>query len=350
MVQPGAQKKIFSVGEHLIREGEVSRTLYVLMEGKLSISRGGKVIGRLAEYGELVGELGALTGYPRTASVSSESESTVLVIENAGVKTLEKLPAILQKINVEVSRKYEIISQKAAMYKKLTAVIKRQILQETIWESKRREPPKNIQEESDARQERVRIRRTIDDRLALGTDPDDDQMLFRIASEIGIEDTFRDHLSEYPWLEESLSRKFVKIEDEWSLLDVNHNAAHVIQKAEVAVLASDLLIQYEQMPGIHREMDVLRMESIIPMDTKVNALKGVFMQAHKTEAAVERQRIYLERQFSLAIQAVKADAGTDTSMVIYAARALGVSQGYEEHIRNLVSMSEVGTYSADSGI
>ncbi|MEK8023179.1 MAG: cyclic nucleotide-binding domain-containing protein, partial [Candidatus Hydrogenedentota bacterium] len=69
-------------GQVIIREGEVSRELYVLLSGELKAEVGGKKIASIVEHGEVVGEMGALSGMPRTATVSARTTCEVLQIHD----------------------------------------------------------------------------------------------------------------------------------------------------------------------------------------------------------------------------------------------------------------------------
>lgn len=70
----------FSNGQMVIREGDAGSHLYVLAEGKLSVSQGGKVLGDMGP-GKLFGELAILYNCTRTASVKAISDAKLWVID-----------------------------------------------------------------------------------------------------------------------------------------------------------------------------------------------------------------------------------------------------------------------------
>lgn len=76
-------------GEWLMRQGECADALYVLVRGRLQVwidteedgaPPGGRLIGEVAP-GESVGELGLLTGSPRSASIRAIRDSVVLELD-----------------------------------------------------------------------------------------------------------------------------------------------------------------------------------------------------------------------------------------------------------------------------
>ena len=78
-------------GEALITEGESGGELYVLEQGRLTVSRDGITIATIADPGALIGEMSVLLGVDHSATVTAEAASTVRVIEDA-VSFLERTP------------------------------------------------------------------------------------------------------------------------------------------------------------------------------------------------------------------------------------------------------------------
>jgi diguanylate cyclase (GGDEF)-like protein len=80
LVRRGTLVEIES-GEVLIREGDTSAPeLYVLVEGALLVKAGARLINRLDQPGEVIGELAVMQAPPRTADVVAESAARVLAI------------------------------------------------------------------------------------------------------------------------------------------------------------------------------------------------------------------------------------------------------------------------------
>lgn len=69
-----------SVGQALFPPGDRTRTVAVLVDGRLRIEAGGTALGVVDAPGAFVGEIGALLGTGRTAAVVAEELSTVRVI------------------------------------------------------------------------------------------------------------------------------------------------------------------------------------------------------------------------------------------------------------------------------
>lgn len=74
-------------GEVIIREGEASDSLYVVLSGELQVTRNGNQIADLAP-GTHFGEMALLNQRPRTATVTSKKPSRLLVMDRAAFNEL----------------------------------------------------------------------------------------------------------------------------------------------------------------------------------------------------------------------------------------------------------------------
>src|SRR4051794_8547797 len=81
-IAASAQPVRLTAGETLFHEGAAPDGLYAVRAGRLEALRGGKVV-RDHGRGELIGELGVLTGDPRAASIRARRDSELLRIPQA---------------------------------------------------------------------------------------------------------------------------------------------------------------------------------------------------------------------------------------------------------------------------
>jgi len=89
----GGRETSFPVGSQVIREGETSGRLYVLMDGQLEVVKDGTVVANVEEPGAIVGEMSVLLGQPHTATVRAASTARVYEFEDAA-RFLASQPAV----------------------------------------------------------------------------------------------------------------------------------------------------------------------------------------------------------------------------------------------------------------
>lgn len=75
----------------IIREGNKDSDFFKLVQGAVIVAKGGKKIAEIVEPGEYVGEMSAITGEPRSASILSKGRSVVKRFPG------DKLPEIIEK-------------------------------------------------------------------------------------------------------------------------------------------------------------------------------------------------------------------------------------------------------------
>ena len=73
----------FEPGEVIITEGDAGDAYYVLESGALRVEKGGQLLRVLSERGAGVGEIALLRDVPRTATVTSETVSVMLMVGRA---------------------------------------------------------------------------------------------------------------------------------------------------------------------------------------------------------------------------------------------------------------------------
>jgi CRP/FNR family transcriptional regulator, cyclic AMP receptor protein len=76
-------KHSVAAGDTIIREGQTSGHLFVLIEGQLDVVKGDTVVASLTEPGAVVGEMSVLLEQPHTATVRAAMETQVYEFENA---------------------------------------------------------------------------------------------------------------------------------------------------------------------------------------------------------------------------------------------------------------------------
>ncbi|WP_020589051.1 patatin-like phospholipase family protein [Desulfobacter curvatus] len=96
------QIKDVAAGTHVIVEGEHERSMFVLVSGRLRVTRQGKD-GNLMLYneilpGEIVGELGVILDQPRTADIIALRSSVI------GILSQEDFEQLLQNFPVDINR------------------------------------------------------------------------------------------------------------------------------------------------------------------------------------------------------------------------------------------------------
>jgi MFS family permease/CRP-like cAMP-binding protein len=94
-----AQTRVYDVpaGTAIVRQGEQSDAAYFLLDGRTVASRAEDDTERVLEVhnaGDFFGEIGALTGIPRTASVLAEQPTSVLQVPAVALRKLTRDPQI----------------------------------------------------------------------------------------------------------------------------------------------------------------------------------------------------------------------------------------------------------------
>jgi CRP-like cAMP-binding protein len=85
-------------GTVLVREGDLGRELYILVGGTARVSRGGRKIAEMGP-GDFFGELAFLSHAPRTATVTSTSDSRLMIL---GPRELEVLISQEPRIGIKM--------------------------------------------------------------------------------------------------------------------------------------------------------------------------------------------------------------------------------------------------------
>lgn len=92
-------------GSVLVEEGTVGREFFFIVEGTATVRRKGRKIATLGP-GAYFGELALLDRKPRSATVVSETEMTLLVLEQRSFNgLLDAMPALSHKLLVAMSQR-----------------------------------------------------------------------------------------------------------------------------------------------------------------------------------------------------------------------------------------------------
>lgn len=85
-------------GTVLTREGRTGHEFFVLIDGTVRVSKGGRKLADLGP-GDWVGEIALLTKAPRTATVTATSSvRTLVVVDRAFHKVVADMPSIAMKV------------------------------------------------------------------------------------------------------------------------------------------------------------------------------------------------------------------------------------------------------------
>jgi CRP/FNR family transcriptional regulator, cyclic AMP receptor protein len=94
---------IFRPGATVMREGDPGATLFVILEGQATVTRGGKALAELFP-GDFFGEISLLDRGPRTATVTADTRLVTLRLFRAAfLSLLETEAGMAEKVLVEVA-------------------------------------------------------------------------------------------------------------------------------------------------------------------------------------------------------------------------------------------------------
>ncbi|KAA3597864.1 MAG: GAF domain-containing protein [Calditrichaeota bacterium] len=134
-LEPSFKEKEYKAGEVLFEEGDTGNVLFLLIEGKLKISKRAEskniAIEKVINEGELVGEMAVLEKRPRSASVFALTDVKVLLIEEKKFLNFAgSNPGLAIKLSVKLSRRIrrtdeDLVEMIAQMQRKLNKSINR---------------------------------------------------------------------------------------------------------------------------------------------------------------------------------------------------------------------------------
>lgn len=85
-------------GHELVRQGDVGREMFVIVEGSATVRRNGRKVAT-AGPGSAIGEMSLLDRGPRTATVTADTDCRVLVIGSREFSAvIEEVPSLAHKL------------------------------------------------------------------------------------------------------------------------------------------------------------------------------------------------------------------------------------------------------------
>ena len=100
-------------GTKMTQEGRIGYEFYVILEGKASVSKGGKEVNVLGE-GDSFGELALLDRAPRNATVEAATDVEALVMgQREFSAALDVVPTLAHKLLIGLARRIHEIDAKS---------------------------------------------------------------------------------------------------------------------------------------------------------------------------------------------------------------------------------------------
>jgi CRP-like cAMP-binding protein len=81
----GGREMLLVTGDLLIRQGESTGHLYILIDGRLDVIKGDTVVATIAEPGAILGEMSVLLNQPHTATVRAAADTKIYQIDDAAL-------------------------------------------------------------------------------------------------------------------------------------------------------------------------------------------------------------------------------------------------------------------------
>jgi CRP/FNR family cyclic AMP-dependent transcriptional regulator len=94
-------------GKDLTKQGERGREFMVIVDGSARVLKNGRTINELGA-GDFIGEIALLADVPRTATVTTTSETTVLVLTDRAFKRVaDKIPTVHASLLAALSERLQ---------------------------------------------------------------------------------------------------------------------------------------------------------------------------------------------------------------------------------------------------
>ena len=110
-----AERLHIHAGEVILREGRLGRELFVILEGTVVVTRAGRVVNEWG-VGDYFGELAAIEGVPRTATVTATTDLDVLIVGPREFDAMMDIPGVRNALLVGMARRIREADDKLAAY------------------------------------------------------------------------------------------------------------------------------------------------------------------------------------------------------------------------------------------
>ena len=93
-----ADELTLPAGKELTRQGERGREFMVIVDGGAKVEKDGKLVNELGPS-DFIGEIALLSDVPRTATVTTTAETTVLVLTDRAFKRVaDRIPSVHESL------------------------------------------------------------------------------------------------------------------------------------------------------------------------------------------------------------------------------------------------------------
>jgi CRP-like cAMP-binding protein len=99
-----AERLHIDAGEVILREGRLGRELFVILEGTVVVTRAGRVVNEWS-VGDYFGELAAIEGVPRTATVTAKTDLDVLIVGPREFDAMMDIPGVRNALFMGMARR-----------------------------------------------------------------------------------------------------------------------------------------------------------------------------------------------------------------------------------------------------
>lgn len=123
--------KNFKSGDFLAREGEMSKSIYILVQGRIGVYKGKMKVSEFTEKGVIFGEMSSILSEKRTASLRALEDSLVIDFDKGIDYLIDEHPDIVKRILVSLAERLKKTTQEYWSFasemsnKQLEAIVKK---------------------------------------------------------------------------------------------------------------------------------------------------------------------------------------------------------------------------------